>query len=147
MITINTYGPGIVILITWAISTYNGDTIPWPVMITDTASYYPQNILFRIGLLVPLFYWCIAVLLVKWWLRSAELTVYGLGGAPFYLEVVGYVSVICYGITISTIDQGQTATHLHGACAVIFLALQMVYEISTTIVLHNIRQLNPQFIS
>jgi len=134
-------------VITWYIAVTNGDVVPWPVMITDCASYYPQNILFRIGLLVPLFYWGICVLLVKWWIKAGSLSIYGIVESPSIIEYIGYISLICYGFTISTIDQGQTATHFHGACAVIFLALQMIYNITVTLTLESIRKVNPKFIS
>jgi len=46
---------GIVIIVTWIIAASSKE-VPWfPVMITDTAKDYPQDIIFRIGMLFPYF--------------------------------------------------------------------------------------------
>jgi len=50
---------GIVIIVTWIIAASSKE-VPWfPVMITDTAKDYPQDIIFRIGMLFPIFFWMI----------------------------------------------------------------------------------------
>jgi len=57
----------ITILVTYVIAASKGD-VPWfPTMITSTAEHYPENIIFRIGMLFPLFFLMIQIFVIYWW--------------------------------------------------------------------------------
>jgi len=47
------------ILVTYVIAASKKDVPWWPVMITDTAKQYPEYIIFRIGMMFPIFLWLI----------------------------------------------------------------------------------------
>jgi len=91
-------------MVTYFIAAYQGD-VPWfPVMITDTAKEYPEYIIFRIGMLFPLFMWMIQVFVIFMWLNQEKRSLGLLFDFPFYINYLPWIGLASYSITIATID-------------------------------------------
>lgn len=109
---------------TYIVATQLNEVKPYPnCTITDTATPYPQNILFRyvmffIGPIIALFWATIYYIIVG---NTQRL------GANISISSViiffGIFGVFCFEMAIATIDSLHMADTLHGASAVIFIVL------------------------
>jgi hypothetical protein len=121
---------------------------PWfPVMITSTAEDYPQNIIFKMGTLIPCAFWNLFILLVYWYMKGANASVGNVVKIPFWLNYLGWASFFFFTVTVSSIDDKKMLMSLHGTCASLFFVLMILWTILVTGHLGTLRNLNPNFIS
>lgn len=108
---------------------------------------YPENIIFRIGMLGSCFGMGLEFLFIYWWLKAvnkANLSVTNVSKAIMY---VGWAGVFFFSLTVATIDSGKMNTKLHGVVSVIFFVLYSVVTVIITITISNVRKVNPNIIS
>lgn len=110
-------------MITYHIAVSKKEVDPFPFStITKTACPYPQNILFRFGMLTASSFLSLIFFCIFNWLR------YEVDRLKFPEKVQGWMypvsqfAIFCYCITIGTIDSKSTG-NLHGPCAVIFFVI------------------------
>lgn len=105
--------------------------------VTKTASFYPQNIVFRYVLLIfsstlTLVFFSI----IRWLDYQAVRT--GFKKLPRYFYNAGMFSMFCYAVTIGTID-GKGRGKWHGVCAVTFFVIWVIGIINFTIYMTKLR--------
>jgi len=60
---------------------------------------------------------------------------------------MAWLALLSYAITMATIDPCEMNQKLHGACAVIFFVLMIVYTVINFVIIGKIREKEPTFIS
>ena len=111
---------------------------PYPhATVTDTATHYPQDIVFRYVMLINSSFLALIFFVVFRWL---EFQAFRVKYPPplkyqFYLAEA---SILCYAITIGTID-GKGIGKLHGPCAVIFFIIWLVTVLNMTVYMTKLR--------
>jgi len=66
---------------------------------------------------------------------------------PFDLNYLPWIGLLCYAVTIATIDNCEMNNTLHGACAVVFFICLVFYTWIITYIISKIRKVNPDFIT
>ena len=131
---------------TYYMAVSTGEEKPYPhATVTSTATHYPQDIVFRYVMLLcsyllgftfyVLFRW------VEWQAKRVDFP-----KPPIYQFYLAEFSIICYGVTIGTID-GLGIGNLHGPCAIIFFIIWLVTIVSMTIYLTKMRKWDVSVIS
>ena len=142
------YVPTLVLtpLYTYDMAVKAGQEPPYPhATITSTACHYPQDIVFRYTMLI-----CSSILALTFYImfRWAENCAIRVGFPPpqQYLFYLAEFSILCYGVTIGTID-GKSTGSLHGPCAVIFFVILLAVIVNLTIYMGRMRSWNTSVMS
>lgn len=82
-----------------------GEEPPYPhATVTDTATHYPQDIVFRYVMLFNSSFLALAFFIIFRWVEAQAHRV-GHHTPPKYQFYLAEGSIVCYGITIGTIDE------------------------------------------
>lgn len=111
---------------------------PFPhATVTSTAEHYPQNIVFRYIMLFCSSILAFTFFIVFRWLefQAKRVGFKKLHKALFY---IAESSILCYGITIGTID-GKGTGKLHGINAVIFFIVWFATITNVTVYMNKLR--------
>lgn len=125
-------------LYTYHIAVSKGEQPPFPhATVTSTAEHYPQSIVFRFVMLfcssvLALTFYC----LFRWIQWQAQRVHFP--PPPKYMFYLAQSSILCYGITIGTID-GHGGGKLHGPNAVIFFIVWLVTIVNVTFYIRKLR--------
>lgn len=117
---------------------------PWAT-VTDTACHYPQDIVFRYTMLIASSIISLTFFIVFRWLENECTRVGHRRLNRWYLYVTEF-SMICYSITIGTIDE-KGIGNLHSPCAVIFFVVWMLIIIRVTTFISEVRKWDSSIIS
>lgn len=111
---------------------------PFPhATVTDTATHYPQDIVFRYVMLINSSFLSLTFFLVFRWLEWQAKRV-GFPLPPSYQFYLAEASIICYAITIGTID-GKGIGKYHGPCAITFFVIWLVTILNMTVYMTRLR--------
>lgn len=147
MIDAVSYLAAFTIIISYLIAVKLGHVEWFPCMITSAGTDYPENILFRIGMISSIFYWVLMIELQYMWLHAQVESLAGAIVIGNRAKYIAYAGFFFYGLTIATIDQGHTPTQIHGACAVFFFVLLCIFTVLNLSTIKKIRALKPDFIT
>lgn len=126
-------------LYTYHMAVSKGEEPPYPhATITSTATHYPQDIVFRFVMLFNSSFLALTFFVVFRWIESEALRV-NFPNPPKYQFYLAEGSILCYSITIGTID-GKGTGKLHGPCAVTFFIVWLATIISMTVYLTKLRK-------
>lgn len=137
----------VVPMITYTIAITNGEVEPFPnPSVTETACFYPQNILFRFTMMTSSsFFSLIFFCVFKWLIYEADRIQIPLE-RPTFLYWPCQFMVLPYLITIATID-GAGVGPLHAPCAITFFMGFWVLTVFLTYVIYRLKEWDSSVIS
>ena len=113
-------------------------------LITLTGRFYPQAIVFRLGLGTTSCTLGLFFSLVLIWIRNEAKQIHYRGWVLFWLVVPANFAFLCEFVTIGTMDVGETwLTHRLSAYTFYFITFPILGLIS--VVMRNFRQHHPPF--
>jgi len=97
--------------------------------------------------MIPLFYWAVEIYLVYCWLRQYNMAARNITTVPSVINWIAWIGLLAFIVTVSTIDSGHMADHVHSACAVVFFVLLLVYSVVVTLIIANLKKVHPEMIT
>lgn len=132
-------------LYTYHMAVKNHQEPPYPhATITSTACHYPQDIIFRFIMLISSSFLALSFFISFRWAQWQANRI-GFHQLPKWLFYLAQFSIICYGITIGTIDQ-KGIGKLHGPCAVTFFVIWFISLLNLTFYMIKMRQFDTSVI-
>ena len=131
---------------TYHMAVSTGQEKPYPhATVTSTACHYPQDILFRFIMLFCSSLLALSFFIIFRWVEWQCKRV-GFPPPPAWQFYLAEFSIICYGITIGTIDE-KGIGNLHTPCAIIFFIVWLVTIVNMTFFITRLRSWDTSTIS
>ena len=120
---------------------------PFPhTTVTDTATYYPQDIAFRFGMMTAASFLALVFFCIARWMKYLQRKTNYPGKIPNVLYFFSELAILPYCLTIGTIDEGKTGK-IHDVSAVIFFVLLFGLTLVMTYYLYKMRKWDASIMS
>lgn len=137
----------IVPMITYTVAVRSGEVQPFPnPSVTETACFYPQNILFRFVMLTASTFFALVFFAVFKWLNYEADRIKIPLERPASLYWASQLALIPFTITIGTIDGAGTGP-LHAPCAVLFFTVFWLLTIIITYIVYRLKEWDSSVLS